>query len=270
MTSPACVLHPDQYAGSTCPRCGNFTCGTCNPDGRTQCPSCRALQADTQRADVPWERRAELGLPAAFWAQLTSTLLSPGRFWKTVRRDRPGNEAFFFAWLVSAVANLASVPFNAFNIWVQGEQLRELFDLMLSRNDTTALLELLFAHPVLSSLVLAVWGVLMFPVSFFLMAGLVHLGCILAGIRNHPLGVTVRAVGYGSAGNALLAIPFVGFLGAFYTWALWVWGVKELQQGSTGRSVVAVFWWMLLVCCCSTLAVGAVAVWAFSMVRGVH
>lgn len=115
MNSPTCALHSDQYAGATCPRCGNFTCATCNPDGRTLCPSCRTLTNDATGNTVPWERRAELGLVKAFIEQVKETTFQPRRFWATVDRNGSASDAFWFGWLVTAIATIGSAPYQVFN-----------------------------------------------------------------------------------------------------------------------------------------------------------
>lgn len=262
MTSPTCVLHPQQFAGSTCPRCGNFTCVTCNPDGQTNCPTCRALTADAARGLVPWERRDELGLASAFWQQLKQTLFEPTRFWATVDRTRPAGEAFWFAWLVQVVACLGALPYQAFNFWLQGGQLRQMEQTFGNApGPMQAFVDIfgwLVRHPLLASAAVTAYAIVVFPLSFFFTTGLAHLGCIIAGMRNHPLSVTVRALGYASAANISLVIPVVGGFGSIYTLVLQIWGLRELQQGTTGKAIFAVLWWVLVFgCCAMTAAVAA-------------
>lgn len=260
MNSPSCVLHPDQFAGSTCPRCGNFTCVTCNPDGKTNCPTCLKLTADAQRGLVPWERRDELGLATAFWQQLKETIFEPTRFWATVDRTRPAGEAFWFAWLVQTVACLGAMPYQAFNIWLQGAQLKQLQKTFGSSNPFMEGFAWLVEHPVLAGGIITVWAIAMFPVNFFITTGLAHLGCIITGMRNHPISVTVRALGYASASNIALVIPVVGGFGGIYTLVLQIWGLRELQQGTTGKAIFAILWWLLIFMCCGiTAAIAGVA-----------
>lgn len=258
MNSPSCALHPDQFAGTTCPRCGNFTCVTCNPDGKTNCPTCQKLTADAQRGLVPWERREELGLASAFWQQLKMTVFEPTKFWATVDRNRPAAEAFWFAWLVQTIANIGALPYQVLNFWMQGAQVRQLQQLLGSSNPLVEYLKTTSEHPFTSAAVLTVGGIVAFPVFFFIYVGLTHLGCILAGMRNHPLSTTMRAYGYASAANISLVIPVVGSFGVFYTLVLQIWGLRELQQGTTGKAIFAVLWWFLLFLCCG-MTLGVVA-----------
>lgn len=263
MTTPTCAIHSDQYAGATCPRCGNFTCATCNPDGRTECPACRAISSDASRGKVPWERRGELGLLTAFWQQVKETCFEPRRFWATVDRNGSAADAFWFAWLVTVVAAIGSAPYQAFNFWLQARQLEDLGRQLGNNGDMKQFLAL-FAwfgeHPVMAAFAIIAYTVVAFPIGYFLNVGLVHLGCIIAGMRNHPVSVTARVLGYAHAPNLAMIIPVVGGFAGLYTFVLQVWGLRELQQGTTGRAIVACLWFTLALCCCGLLAgIGAAA-----------
>ena len=118
----------------------------------------------------------------------------------------------------------------------------------------------LVEHPVLAGGIITVWAIAMFPVNFFITTGLAHLGCIITGMRNHPISVTVRALGYASASNIALVIPVVGGFGGIYTLVLQIWGLRELQQGTTGKAIFAILWWLLIFFCCAfTAAIAGVA-----------
>lgn len=109
-------------------------------------------------------------------------------------------------------------------------------------------------HPLLAAGILCAWGVVMYPITFFVHVGMVHLGCLLAGMRNHPINVTVRAVAYASAPNLGLVIPVVGGFASIYTLVLQIWGLRELQQGTTGRAIFATFWFTIVICCFGAFA----------------
>ncbi len=262
MTSPSCVLHPGHYAGSTCPRCGNFTCVTCNPDGRTECPTCKALSSNAVRGKVPWERRDELGLVKAFWLQVKETTFEPRRFWATVDRAGSAADPFWFAWLVSVVAAIGSAPYQALNFWLQAKQFEDIGRQLGNSGPMTQVLELfvwLGNHPVQATFAITAYTVIIFPLGYFVNVGLVHVGCLIAGMRNHPISVTARALGYAQAPNLALVIPVVGSFAAFYTFVLQIWGVRELQQGTTVRAVIACLWFTVLFMCLGLVAGVAVA-----------
>ncbi|MGV3620663.1 MAG: hypothetical protein ACO1OB_07590 [Archangium sp.] len=263
MNSPTCALHPDQYAGATCPRCGNFTCATCNPDGKTLCPTCRALVQDGERGKVPWERRDELGLVTAFWQQVKLTCFEPRKFWATVDRNGTAGDAFWFGWLVTIVGAIGSAPYQAFNFWSQARQFQDIQSGMGSDlaqfKSFFGLFAWLGEHPVLAALGFVAYAIAIFPLGFFINVGMVHVGCLIAGMRNHPMSVTARAIGYATAPNLAMVIPVVGGFAGIYTLVLQIWGLRELQQGTTGRAIIATLWFSLVFACCIVAAGVAVA-----------
>lgn len=267
MTNPTCVLHPTEYAGATCPRCGNFTCATCNPDGRTACPTCQQVTGEALRGKTPWERREELGLVAAFWQQVKLTSFEPTKFWATVDRNGSASDGFWFAWLVTTIAAIGSAPYNAFNFWLQAKQFEDISNQLGSAGGDLRGFFDIFSwfgnHPMLASVAITAWTIVVFPLGFFVNVGLIHLGCIIAGMRNHPITVTARAIAYAHAPNLALVVPVVGSFAAIYTLVLQVWGLREMQQGTTGRAIVAVLWFTIaLMCfamCAGMLAVTMIA-----------
>lgn len=270
MNSPSCVLHPGQYAGSTCPRCGNFTCVTCNPDGRTECPTCKTLSSDAVRGKVPWERRDELGLVKAFWLQVKETTFEPRRFWATVDRSGSAADAFWFAWAVTIIAALGSAPYNSLNFWLQAKQFEDLGRQMGSSNPMQAFFDLFVGlgnHPVLAAFAITAYTIFAFPIMYFVNVGLVHVGCLIAGMRNHPVSVTARALGYAHAPNLALVIPVVGSFAALYTFVLQIWGLRELQQGTTVRAIIACLWFTVVFMCLGMVAGIAVAMMLVSKVQ---
>jgi hypothetical protein len=250
-----CALHPGRNASTTCPRCGNFTCTECNPDGVSQCPTCRALPS--ARAQVPWERRAELGVASAFWAQLKESTLEPTRFWKTVQPEGSAMDAFIYGWLVTVIAAVGSAPYQAFNFWSQKGQFKNFppgtFD-SPAMKPFLDVIDWLSSHALLAAVLLTVVTVVMFPINFVMHAGLVHLGTMITGLRRYSFATTVRALGYASGPNVLLVIPVVGGLASIYTLVLQVWGLRDLHEGTTGKAIVSVIWYVLLAMCCGFLA----------------
>lgn len=94
----------------------------------------------------------------------------------------------------------------------------------------------------------ALGGGLIFVATFFTMlfftfiGGLwLHLWVYLLGGRR-GISETLKAVFYGMTPTMLLSwIPFIGFLAGLWGLVLQILGVKELQQLSTGKSVLAIF-----------------------------
>ncbi len=78
-------------------------------------------------------------------------------------------------------------------------------------------------------------------VSLFILGGWMHIFIYLFGGRKGYLE-TVKAFGYGSTPNALIGwIPFIGpFIGGIWSIVLWIIGIREFQEMSTGKAVAAV------------------------------
>ena len=106
-----CAIHPERTASSVCPRCGNFTCGECNPDGRTQCPTCRQLgEAAIAYSPTPWERRGELGVVQGLFETWKKSLFEPATFWPSVDPHASQWDALLYGWIISGVSSLLTIP----------------------------------------------------------------------------------------------------------------------------------------------------------------
>ncbi|MFT3708893.1 MAG: YIP1 family protein [Archangium sp.] len=216
-------------------------------------PPPAAPAAPVVRGPVPWEQRDQLGLFPAFWAQLKETILEPTRFWQTVRPEGSAGDPFFYAWLITAIAGIGGIPYNAFNFWIQKNQFKTLPPSMLNdpgMKQFMSIFEWLWTHPFLAAGGTAVLMIVMFPVNFAIHAGLVHLGTMIFGLRKGDFTTTVRALGYASAPNILMVIPIVGGFAGFYTLVLQVWGLRDMHEGTTGKAIGSVIWYTLLLVCC--------------------
>lgn len=78
-------------------------------------------------------------------------------------------------------------------------------------------------------------------IGLFISGAIVHLGVLLVGGKKGYLQ-TVKAIGYGCTPQFLLGwIPFVNIIAAIWALVVEIIGVKELQEVSTGKAVIAVF-----------------------------
>ena len=74
----------------------------------------------------------------------------------------------------------------------------------------------------------------------FIGAGWLHIWVYLFGGRK-GYTQTLKAVSYGETPSLLLGwIPLIGIIGAIWSFILWIIGVRELQEMSTGRAAAAV------------------------------
>lgn len=255
-----CALHPELAATSVCPRCGAFTCSTCNPDGRSLCPSCLKVTGDAGvRAPTPWERRAELGLVQAVWQTWRATMLEPAKFWQQLDPQGAPMDAFLYGWLVSSVAGILQIPFLLLNLAQTQAQLREAMSAMKDLpGPMKDAVQLFFGNTPVLALVLGLSTIVIFPLSVIISSAFTHLGVRLMGATQQPFSATLRVICYAIAPNVLSGIPVVGGLAGLYTLVLEIWGIKDVHGLSPARAAVAVLWPVLFLCCCG--AFGAVIV----------
>lgn len=248
-----CALHPDRAATSVCPRCGAFTCAECNPDGRSQCPSCQQVTGATSSTPVPtpWERRAELGLVQGVWQTWKQTMLEPKKFWAELDPNGPAMDAFLYGWLVTSAAGLLQIPFLILNLAQSASQFRELGKTMKDLPpQLQSMIDLFQTSPLVVAIGLAVFTIVVFPLSIMISTGLVHLGVRLAGGTQYPFSTTLRAISYSIAPNVLQGIPVIGGFVGIYTVVLEVWAIRDAHKLTTVRAAIAVLWPVVFFCCC--------------------
>jgi hypothetical protein len=234
-------------------------------------PAAPPAVAPVAKGPVPWERRDELGLVGAFVAQLKETILEPTRFWATLRAEGSAGEPFMFAWLVIAIGSIGSIPYNAFNFYIQKNQFKNFPPGMMndpSMKQFLSIFEWFSDHPLLASVGSAVMVILSFPIGFAITAGLVHLGAIMFGLRTkYDFATTVRVLGYASAASIFMVVPIVGGFAGIYVIVLEIWGLRELHEGTTGKAILARLWMVLLAFCCGMCGAIAAASMIASRVR---
>ena len=95
-----------------------------------------------------------------------------------------------------------------------------------------------------------------------------HLWVWLLGGRKGYM-MTLKAVAYGDTPYFLIGwIPFIGIIGAVWSFALWIIGVKELHEISTGRAAAAVILAAVVVLILVILVAAALFITAVSMFPG--
>ena len=77
-----CAVHPWLPARDICTRCGAFACAACATMDLAKRPICRACAARAQVStwDVPWERRAQLGVFRAYWETAKQGAFEPQKY----------------------------------------------------------------------------------------------------------------------------------------------------------------------------------------------
>lgn len=248
-----CARHPDRVAETVCPRCGNFTCGECNPDGRSLCPSCLAL-GEVQSAGytpTPWERRAELGFFQGLFQTFKKTLLEPATFWPSVPPDGPMGDALVYSWLLAAATAILTIPMTWLNFAQMQTSMKDLSSAMSQMKEIAELFERFGEAPLLFAIGVAVFTILFFPVGLVIGAGLTTLGGMLFGANDRGFNATFRAVAYAQAPNVFSLVPVAGPLVAtVWTVVSEVWAIKDMQKTSVMRAIGAVLWFAVFTCCC--------------------
>lgn len=248
-----CAKHPERAATSVCPRCGAFTCGECNADGRSLCPSCQQVTGTSQAAiePTPWERRDELGVVQGFFQTWKKSMLEPGRFCPSIDPNRPAADAFFYGWLISSVAGLTQIPFLILNFAQTQAQMQQLTSTMKDLPPPMrAFFDLFAGNPVVISVVVGLSAVVLFPLSALIATLLTHLGVRMVGASQYSFATTMRCVCYSMGPNLLQGIPVIGGFAGLYTLVLEVWTLRDTYQLTTGRAIIAVMWPVVLFCCC--------------------
>lgn len=102
----------------------------------------------------------------------------------------------------------------------------------------------------------------------FIGAAWVHVWVWLLGGRKGYM-MTLKALAYGDTPYLLFGwIPFIGIFGALWSFILWIIGVKELHEISTGRAAAAVILAAIVVLIIVILVAAALLIAAVSVVPG--
>jgi len=250
-----CAVHPDRASKGTCDHCGAFSCEDCLGvlGGQYVCRTC----VDEGRVQVgltPWDRREELGVPAAFWQTVTAVSGGPVRFFRELRPDGDLAGALGFLVLVSIPAGFGAAIFTYLQNLVMysllGTQPQAtgipLLDMMQGPSVGMAVFQVVFA-PV---------GALLYVLIFAL---LTHLGLMLVGGASRPLEATIKAWCYSYAVMFWGLIPGGQLITGF--WVLAVAGIAMAQVHKTSgwKAAFGVLWFMVGCCCVIFVFVGLAA-----------
>lgn len=247
-----CAVHPAVPATGTCTRCGSFVCAACTQGG-PYCEKCRALVGGP-RTPPPWERRSELGFFKAFVEQWKLSMFSPEIFWRSLPANGSMTEPLIYAWLLGVIQAIPSFFVQAANFGQVKQSLA-----LIGKGNVPPFMDNL--SPWVFAAVLTVGPIVFFPLSFFIGAGLVHLGCKLWGAGDKGFDATARVMGYAQAPIVFGWVPMIGFVAIVYLLVLQILGVARVQEVSGGKAAGGVLTIPLaLGCLCGCLfGLGAMA-----------
>jgi hypothetical protein len=203
---------------------------------------------------TPWERRREVGAVKGFFETWKLSVLSPQRFFPTVRPDVPWTEALFYGWIVHAITVVLTLPFVGLGMasMMLPQNLPSDFSSEQMETIRRVIAGGVGIGPVLGTLVL-------YPLLVIIGAAILHLFAMIFGAAKNGWGATVRALCYASGPNVFTIIPCVGLLAAIYVVVLEVLALMGLQETTVGKAVAIVLAPVILACCCGILAVFGIA-----------
>lgn len=77
-------------------------------------------------------------------------------------------------------------------------------------------------------------------IGVFISGAIIHIGVLIVGGKK-GITQTIKAVIYGSTPGLLLGwIPLIGMLAAIWSFVLEILGIRQLQEVTTGRAIIAV------------------------------
>lgn len=193
---------------------------------------------------LPWENRSQLG----FWPALRDTFLlllkTPADAFRMAARTGDYNSPLLWAVLLGTVfgviGQIWGVMFNFATIPLMGSDAGPGAVGFGVLGGVGVLIVSIFIIPI---------GVI---IGLFISSGLFHLCLMLiGGLQNSRTGFegTVRAVAYSYVANSSQVVPVVGSF-IYLVWAvvLWVIGLREVHNTTTGKALLAVFI-PVIVCC---------------------
>jgi hypothetical protein len=239
------------------------------PPGGAPPPGGPPPRGPSSRQATPWERRKELGFVNALLETWKQTIISPDKFWSSVRPDGRWEDALFYGWVIGAITLIVGLIIKIPLQSMIAAQVRASMDRLASVQGLPAEARYYLETFLGLSTGLNVWWtgaqLLLWPILLFIAAALVHVFCILFGCATNGFWATFRAIGYAQAPlvfSVFAPVPCLGgalsLAAGIYYIVLAVLGVSRLQDTSAGKAAAAVLATpVLLCCCCCGLAVMA-------------
>lgn len=256
MNEARCALHPANAAVGPCTRCGTFVCELCvQRKPELYCPTCGPMIV-VGRGPTAWEQRDTLGALPALWATWRESVLHPDTFFRRVKPDGSLKDALLYGWFLQLLVVGPNILFQALNF----EQMKQSFSVAfhgvphwmenISRFEWGAML--------------ALPGVVIYPLTLLMTAGLIHLGCLVWGANKNGFNATARAMAYSQGPAVVAAMPVVGWMAGLYCYVLMVFGIARGQEVTGARAAGAVLSPILLISCCAGVGITATIVAALA------
>jgi hypothetical protein len=102
-------------------------------------------------------------------------------------------------------------------------------------------------------------------IGVFISGAIVHIGVLIVGGKK-GITQTIKAVMYGSTPGLLLGwIPLIGGLAGIWSLVLEVLGVRQLQEVTTGRAIIAVIIPLVIIVILVIIFAAVIAAFVFGM-----
>jgi hypothetical protein len=201
----------------------------------------------SESAGLPWERRAETGLPGALLETVRLVLLEPSRAFAAMAPTGGFGAPLFFFVLVGSIGGLVSLLYQA----------------VLNSINPGGTPEEQAVGAMFGSAAVIGGSIMFMPVFLAAIAvvtsAFIHLALMLLGGANRPFESTFRVVCYAGGATAVLQLlPVCGaFVATVWNFAAMTVGVATVNKIGKGRAAAAVL--LPAVVCCGLLIALAVA-----------
>lgn len=230
-----CFVHRDAVSTGTCTHCGNFGCDDCLGwlDKKLVCATCVLEKRVTTYAEIPWERRAELGTFVAMWKTVVEVTMRPNFFFTGLRPDASVGDALVFRLV-------AMLPI--FAVW-------SLFGLLgglaLGVSEGSAAEGAIIVGIAMGVAVLLPGGYLFGA----LLGGVIqHVLLLLFGGGKKGLNATMLVSLYGGAVSFWLIIPCAHYVLGIWQIVLFITGYSKVHDEPAWKAAAAVLSPMVLCC----------------------
>jgi hypothetical protein len=199
---------------------------------------------------VPWEEREKYGFFEAFWLTWKETIVNPDRFFSKLPYKGGMGSPILYAVIIGTIATAVSAVYGLiFSTAWMGilSRLTHQPDFMENMHWGTR------------------WTLIQIPLApfivilgIFILSGIIHIIGKMFGWAKRDYEATLRAVAYSEAPHLFALVPFCGYyVSGIWALILVIIGYKNMQDTSTGKSVVVVLLPMIFCCCLLIILFGA-------------
>jgi len=168
-----------------------------------------------------------------FIEKVKGFILEPIETFQKVKDEETGEALrFFIIWLL-IVSALSAIFFSIIGITILST---------MPQTEELAMLDSFIGvgGGIIIAIFMFVFMVIFGVITIFIGAGIIHLGVLIVGGKN-GYHQTLKSLIYGGTPSYLFGwIPFIGTIGSIWSLILAIFGIKELQEISTGKAIIAV------------------------------